>query len=59
MMPEKFWLFAQKGIKLENLPSIEHVLFHHNKRVAYKMDIVGESAWNGDDQDPSQMRGSL
>ena len=23
------------------------------------MDFVGESAWNGDDQDPSQIRGSL
>ena len=36
MMPEKFWLFPQKGINLDNLPSIDHALFHHTKRVAYK-----------------------
>ena len=36
MMPEIFWLLAHKGRNLENLPSIDHVLFHHTKRVAYK-----------------------
>ena len=36
MMPKKFWLFAHKGRNLENLPSINHVFFHHAKRVAYK-----------------------
>ena len=36
MMPEKLWLFAQKGRNLKNLSSINHVLFQHTKRVAYK-----------------------
>ena len=36
IMPEMFWLFAHKGRNLENLPSVDHVLFHHTKRVAYK-----------------------
>lgn len=35
-MPEKFWLFAQKGRNLENLPSTDYVLFQHTKRVSYK-----------------------
>ena len=53
------YYFAQKGRNLKNLPSINHVLFQRTKRVAYKVDIFGESAWNGDDQDLRQIRGSL
>ena len=60
IMPEMFWLFAHKGRNLENLRAVDHVLFHHTKRVAYKDgQYFWDSAWNGDGQDPSQMHGSL
>ena len=36
MMPEMFWLFAHKGRSLENLRAVDHVLFQHTNRVAYK-----------------------
>ena len=33
--------------------------FSTPRELLTKVDIVGESAWNGDDQDPSQIHGSL
>ena len=33
--------------------------FSTPRELLTKVDIVGESAWNGDDQDLSQIRGSL
>ena len=59
MMPEKFWLFAQKRINLETSPQLNMYYVITPRELPTKMDIVGESAWNGDDQDPSQMRFSL
>ena len=59
MIPEKFWLFAEKGRNLKNLPCIDHVLFQHTKRVAYKDGHCWGQCLEWDDQDPSQIRGSL
>ena len=59
MIPEKFWLFAEKGRNLKNLPCIDRALFQHTKRVAYKDGHCWGQCLGWDDQDPSQIRGSL
>ena len=45
---------------LRTCPVLTMYYFSTPRELLKKMDIfVGESAWNGDDQDPSQIRGSL
>ena len=44
---------------LRTCPPLTMYYFSTPRELLTKMDIVGESAWNGDDQDPSQIPGSL
>ena len=60
-MPETFSLFAQKGRNLKTSCLLTVCYFSTPRELPTKMDIVEDSALNGEDQENhmSQMRGSF
>ena len=60
-MPETFCLFAQKRRTLETSCLLTMHYFSTPRELSTKMDIVEDSALNGEDQGnhKSQMRGNL